>query len=113
MSLGGLSKRQDHASFLGVEFMKLPGWFFKVRSRALWLIAPTVVSLFVSSYVIESNYPGEISSVGGPRAPEWMYYWRLSSLLLLLLFSLVSLPRWQSFAGLVCILIFFFSMRGL
>ena len=93
--------------------MKIPGWFVKLRPAASWLIALAVISLFISSYAIESHYPGEISSVGGPRAPEWMYYWRLSSLLLLLLLSLVSLPKWQSFAGFVCVVIFFFSMRGL
>ena len=91
----------------------MPGKFSKVRDVATRLIAPLIVIFFVSSYFIEANYPTSIAATGGPRGPEWIYQWRVLNGLLILVFSLLALPRWQSFAGLLSLVIFAFSMRGI
>jgi hypothetical protein len=89
------------------------GKFLRVRDVATQLIAPLIVIFFVSSYFIESRYPAVISMTGGPRGPEWIYHLRALNGLLILVFSLVSLPRWQAFAGLLSLVIFLYSHRGI
>jgi hypothetical protein len=87
--------------------------FWKARNVATQLIAPMIVSFYVASYFIESRYPTSIAATGGPRGPEWMYYWRLVSALMVLMFSLLSLPRWQSFAGFLSLVFFAYMERGI
>lgn len=91
----------------------MSGRFRKVRDVATQLIAPMIVSLYVSSYFIESRYPGVISGTGGPRGPEWMYHWRVLSALMILVFSLIALPRWQSFAGFLSLVFLLYLERGI
>jgi hypothetical protein len=91
----------------------MSGKFWKVRNVATQLIAPMIVSLFVATYFIESRYPTYISATGGPRGPEWMYHWRVLSALMVLVFSLLSLPRWQSFAGLLSLIFLAYMARGI
>ena len=86
--------------------------FWKVRDVATRLIAPLIVIFFVASYFIESKYPATIAMTGGPRGPEWMYIGRTLNGLLILVFSLLALPRWQAFAGLLSIVIFAYIHRG-
>jgi len=86
--------------------------FWKVRDVATRLIAPLVVIFFVASYFIESKYPATIAMTGGPRGPEWIYIGRTLNGLLILVFSLLALPRWQAFAGLLSIVIFAYIHRG-
>lgn len=86
--------------------------FLKIRDVATRLIAPAIVIFFVSSYFIESSYPTAIAATGGPRGPEWIYHWRVFNGLLIMVFSLLALPRWQAFLGLLSLVIFAYSMRG-
>jgi hypothetical protein len=88
------------------------GKFSKFRDVATRLIAPLIVVFFVSAYFIESRYPVAISATGGPRGPEWIYQCHVANGLLILVFSLVALPRWQGFAGLLSLVIFAYSHRG-
>lgn len=87
--------------------------FSKVRDIATRLIAPLIVIFFVASYFIESKYPATIAMTGGPRGPEWIYIGRTLNGLLILVFSLLSLPRWQAFAGLLSLTIFAYMHRGI
>lgn len=87
--------------------------FSKVRDVATRLIAPLIVIFFVASYFIESKYPATIAMTGGPRGPEWIYIGRTLNGLLILVFSLLSLPRWQAFAGLLSLMLFAYMHRGI
>ena len=87
--------------------------FSKVRDTATRLIAPLIVIFFVGSFFIESKYPAAISMTGGPRGPEWIYVGRISTGLLILVFSLLALPRWQAFAGVLSQVIFAYMHRGI
>jgi hypothetical protein len=91
----------------------MSGKFSKVRDVATRLIAPLIVIFFVATYFIEASYPASISMTGGPRGPEWIYEVRLLNGLLILVFSLLSLPRWQAFAGLLSLVIFAYLHRGI
>ena len=87
--------------------------FWKMRDVATRLIAPLIVIFFVASYFIESKYPASIAMTGGPRGPEWIYQGHLVNALLILVFSLLALPRWQAFAGLLSQVIFAYMHRGI
>lgn len=93
--------------------MNVSGKFSRVREVATLLIAPLIIIFFVSSYFIQSRYPVSISATGGPRGPEWIYCGRALNGLLVLVFSLLALPRWQAFAGLLSLLIFCYMLRGI
>ena len=91
----------------------MSGKFWKVRDTATRLIAPLIVIFFVASYFIESKYPAAIAMTGGPRGPEWIYHGRVLNGLLILVFSLLALPRWQAFAGLLSLALFAYLHRGI
>ena len=91
----------------------MPGKFSKFRDIATRLIAPLIVIFFVSHYFIEASYPSSIAMTGGPRGPDWIYHLQTLNGLLIVVFSLIALPRWQSFAGLLSQAIFIYSMRGI
>ena len=97
----------------GLIRLTMSGKFSKLRDAATQLIAPLIVIFFVSSYFIEASYPASISTTGGPRGPEWSYYGRTSNGLLILVLSLLALPRWQAFAGLLSLVIFAYLHRGI
>jgi hypothetical protein len=44
----------------------------------------------------------------GPRPPAVLLLWRNGSLILVVLASLISLPRWQSIIGLIAALLFLY-----
>jgi hypothetical protein len=85
-------------------------WFFNLRKRTAWVVLFAVISLLVSHYCIEKSYPTTIAYSGGPRAVEWMYYWRAISLIITFLLSLLTIPRWQSIIGIIGTLWVFFSL---
>ena len=87
--------------------------FWRMRDVATRLIAPLIVIFFVASYFIESNYPVAIAATGGPRGPEWIYDVRNLDGLLILVFSLPALPRWQAFAGLLSQVLFAYMHWGI
>lgn len=89
------------------------GKFSKFRDVATRLIAPLIVIFFVASFFIESKYPASISMTGGPHGPEWIYFGRTLNGLLILVFSLLALPRWQAFAGLLSQVLFAYMHRGI
>lgn len=91
----------------------MSGKFWKFRDVATQLIAPLIVIFFVASYFIESYYPVAISATGGPRGPDWIYNVRNLDGLLILVFSLLSFPRWQAFAGLLSLVLFAYLHRGI
>lgn len=87
--------------------------FSKARDIATRLIAPLIVIFFVASYFIESKYPAAIAMTGGPRGPECIYVGRVLTGVLILVLSLLALPRWQAFAGLLSLVIFAYMHRGI
>jgi hypothetical protein len=91
----------------------MSGKFWRFRDVATQLIAPLIVIFFVASYFIESYYPASIAMTGGPRGPDWIYAVRNLDGLLLLVFSLLALPRWQAFAGLLSQVLFAYMHRGI
>ena len=93
--------------------MKVPGKFSRFRDVATQLIAPLIVIFFVSTYFIEASYPAVISMTGGPRGPDWIYNAHILNALLLLAFSVLALPRWQAFAGLLSLMLFAWMHRGI
>ena len=91
----------------------MSGKFSKVRNVVTWVIVPLIVIFVALSYYIESKYPVAIAATGGPRGPDWLYDCRNLDGLLLLVFSLLALPRWQAFAGLLTLALFVYSLRGI
>jgi hypothetical protein len=83
------------------------------RTILAWLAVAAVTSLYVSTLVIEPRYPTNLAYAGGPRAPEWMYVWRVASLYVAGITSLLSLPRWQSLVALLALFVHAFFFAGL
>jgi hypothetical protein len=73
--------------------------FAKVRAVAGALIAPSIICMFVSSYVQESIHPITIFRSGGVPPPLWTSVWFGWSFFLTLSCSLLCLPRWQALSG--------------
>lgn len=83
-----------------------------MRRLAAWIVLPAFISLVAAHEVIITNYPGAVGYSSAPRPPEWLMWWRNGSLVLVLLFSLVSIPRWQSLVGLGGTLLFlYFALK--
>jgi hypothetical protein len=79
----------------------------KARRVVAWISLLFAASLLISHNMI-IGYPGAIGYQGAPRPPRWMYEWRYWSLMLTLILSLISLPRWQSFVGLGIAVVFLY-----
>jgi len=84
-------------------------WISRVRKVAAWLIIPVLASAFIAHQVIISKYilPWPYGAPR-PRNLDMLLLWRNGSLLLAVFCVLVSLPRWQSIAGLIGIIMFFY-----
>lgn len=84
-------------------------WISRVRKTTAWLAIFTLASLFVAEQVLISKYilPWP-AGMPRPRDLDLLLLWRNLSFLLTVFFSLVSLPRWQSIAGIVGIALFLY-----
>src|SRR5262249_30755415 len=84
-------------------------WISRVRKTTAWLVIFALASLFVAQQVLISKYilPWP-AGMPRPRDLDILLLWRNLSLLLTVFFSLVSLPRWQSIAGIVGIAMFLY-----
>jgi hypothetical protein len=84
------------------------------RLALRWLIIPACLSTFIAHQIILSNHvlplPYEAPT---PMPLKTLLWWRNLSLLLVLLSSVASLPRWQSIAGFAFIVLFLFFYGGL
>lgn len=83
----------------------------RYRTILAWVSLAATASLFLATWVIEPRFPTELARLGGPRAPEWLYTWRVASGCIALMTSLLSLPRWQAVVALLGIIgyAFFFA----
>ena len=87
-----------------------PNWRLFLR----WLIIPARLSTFIAHQIMLSKYiPPWPYEAQMPKLLKLLLWWRNLSLLLLLLSSVASLPRWQSVLGLVFIVLFLFVYGGL
>jgi cytochrome c-type biogenesis protein CcmH/NrfG len=82
------------------------------RTILAWIAVGATASLFLATWAIEPRYPTELSRLGGPRAPEWMYTWRLASGCIVLVTSVLSFPRWQSIVALLGLIGYAFFFGG-
>jgi cytochrome c-type biogenesis protein CcmH/NrfG len=80
----------------------------RARTVLAWIAISGAVSVFLATWAIEPRYPTELARLGGPRAPEWMYTWRVTSLYVALLSTLLSLPRWQAIVALLAVITYAF-----
>jgi hypothetical protein len=77
-------------------------------------IIPACLSTFIAHQIILSKYVLPLPyDVQTPIVLKILLWWRNLSLLLVLLSSVASLPKWQSIAGLAFIVFFLFFYGGL
>jgi hypothetical protein len=82
----------------------------KGRAVAVLAIIPALISMFVAhQQLLSPEYCCMPWSEGHPnRPPEWIFLWRNCSLLLTVIASIASLPKWQSWVGLASTTLFLF-----
>ena len=88
----------------------LKRWVSIIRLGAAWVALGAAGSLFLVTMVIFYKYPYAYYVPSPPAAPRWMFSWRNGSLLLGLIASLISLPKWQSLVALPAVILLFFFM---
>src|SRR5262245_66547739 len=85
------------------------------RPALRWLTIPACLSTFIAHQIILSKYilpwPYEYKAQM-PTLLKLLLWWRNLSLLLALLSSVATLPRWQSITGLVFIALFLLIYGG-
>jgi hypothetical protein len=82
----------------------------KGRAIAAFVVIPALISMFVAhQQLLLPKYCCMPWSEGHPnRPPEWIFLWRNCSLLLIVIASIASLPKWQSWVGLAGTALFLF-----
>jgi hypothetical protein len=83
-------------------------WFTRIRTVAAWLVIPAFLSMYIANEQLNNTYPGGPwpSWVERPKGLELMLMWRNYSLIIMLVASLISIPRWQSIVGIVGLALF-------
>ena len=86
-------------------------WVANLRTFSAWTLLLAIVSLFISSYWISENYPGMWYAPSPPAPPPGMIRWRMISFEAVLIGSLSSIPKWQSWIGFASMFVwaFFFA----
>ncbi len=84
-------------------------WVSRIRTIAAWLVLAACVNFFVADHYVDVHHP--MMGYFSPRPPHALLMWRNGSLIAMVVLTLVSIPRWQSFVG-VASLIVFFTMFG-
>jgi integral membrane sensor domain MASE1 len=82
----------------------------KARLIATQGVFVAIVSLIFSESAFMSSYSYPADPNHPP--PGWLLAWRLGSLILLLLFSVISIPRWQALIGLLAAFLFIYYLQG-
>lgn len=83
--------------------------FAAVRDVAKWLTVPMLIALYVVEEYMDTKYyvgPLPLDAPSPPRAPWWLLNLRNYGLLITLFISLLALPRWQAWLGLVGLVLF-------
>jgi hypothetical protein len=75
--------------------------FSVIQKYVAYAVIPMFVSLALADRVMIDNYPGAPIDPTAPQPPTWMVWWHVISFFGLLIISLISIPRWQSFVGLL------------
>ena len=78
------------------------------RKYVAYAVIPAIVSLALADRAVIDNYPGAPIDPTAPQPPTWMVCWHVVSFFGLLIISLISIPRWQSFAGLLAWVFFIY-----
>jgi hypothetical protein len=79
----------------------------QVRTVTAWLVIAAFVSMMIAETQIRGYprpWPGNVPM---PSELAWFIWWRNVSFLALLALILVSIPRWQSLAGFVGLVVYF------
>jgi hypothetical protein len=77
--------------------------FLGIRKYLAWAIIPVFASLMIAHEILITKYPRTIGYSFAPEPPAWLLWWRNVSLFFVFLGSLLTLPRWQSFLGLLAL----------
>jgi hypothetical protein len=79
-----------------------PTWFHRIRSMAPWVALIAFFSFVIPHILIERFEPNAFKwAIGAPRPPSWQFAWRIISLFVLMVASLLSLPKWRALIPLV------------
>ena len=77
---------------------------------AAWVVILAFLSMFIAhQQILSPKYccmPWPMDAARRP--PAWIFHWRNYSLVILAVAILVSLPRWQSLAGIAALVLFLF-----
>lgn|GEM_PF-2587138 len=82
-------------------------WVSSGRYIIAWISLAAAASLLVVTLVIDSRYPYPYYVPSPPAAPRWMFSWRNWSLVLGVIASVLSLPKWQSLVALTILILLF------
>jgi hypothetical protein len=92
--------------------MAISKGFSTLRKFAAWAVIPAFISLVIAHEIIITKYPSAIGYSSAPRLPQWLLWWRNGGLLTVVLFSLISIPKWQSLLGLSGVIIYlYFALK--
>jgi hypothetical protein len=71
------------------------------RRRLAWAIIPAFGVLLIAHEILITQYPRTIGYSFAPEPPASLLWLRNVSLIVVLVASLLTLPRWQSFCAFV------------
>jgi len=74
---------------------------------AAWAALAAVISTLISTLIIRYKYPYAYYVPSPPAAPIWMGRWQVGGMLIGLIASLLSLPKWQSIVALPSLIFLF------
>jgi hypothetical protein len=80
----------------------------KLRNFCAYAVIPAIISLALADRLLVDNYPAARIYREAPQPPAWLVWWHAISFIGLLIISLISIPRWQSFAGLLAWVFFLY-----
>jgi hypothetical protein len=82
----------------------------KIRDVSSWAALVMIASLLMAEKFLSSRFVYPYNPNEPP--PAWALNWRLGSVCLLLVLSLISLPRWQSILGLLTLVLFVYYLQS-
>ena len=79
-----------------------------LRKYIAYAVIPSIGSLALADRMMIDKFPGARVDLMAPQPPTWMVYWHVISFFALLITSLVSIPHWQAFVGLLALVGFIY-----
>ncbi len=93
----------------GDELMSSRPWLSRVRTIAAWMTLAALVSVIAAHHQLNVSFPGRPwPDIARPSAFVTLLWWRNVSILAVVGFGLLSIPRWQSIVGIIGLITFLY-----